>query len=194
MTSRFAACRLPALAAALVALSACVSATPPAVAPSGPAPKLPGRVVWTDGHNPIAVAQAGSAICPATSAAMAAQGLAATNAQRRAAGLPPLAGNRSLDAAAAAHACDMARRGTMTHQGTTTSGPMARAKAHGYRPQLIAENIAAGRFEISGVLAQWNASPKHRENIEIPSMRDFGIGMATAADGKTTFWTAVYAK
>lgn len=185
----------PLLAIALCLLAACVETTAPGPeTTSAAAPRLPGKVVWTDGHGAIAVASAGAAQCPATSAAMAASGLAATNATRARAGLAPFRGNPLLDRVAAAHACDMAKRGLMTHTGTSTKGPMARANALGYRPQIIAENIAAGRFDLAGTLAQWSASPKHRANIELPQLRDFGIGMATAADGKTTFWTAVYAR
>jgi len=186
----------PAALVALLCLAACgaTSTTPPQEVVSSPGPRLPGRVVWTDGHGDIAVAASGRASCPATSAAMAATGLAATNAARAQSGLSPLRANATLDRVAAAHACDMASRGTMTHKGASTTGPMARARQMGYRPQTIAENIAAGRFELNGTLAQWSASPKHRANITIPYLKDFGIGTATAADGKTTFWTAVYAR
>lgn len=186
----------PGALVAVLCLAACGAApvSPPTESVSTPGPRLPGRVVWTDGHGDIAVATAGRATCPATSAAMAATGLAATNAARAQAGLAPLRANAVLNRVAAAHACDMANRGTMTHVGTTTTGPMARARQMGYRPQTIAENIAAGRFELNGTLAQWSASPKHRANITIPALQEFGIGTATAADGKTTFWTAVYAR
>ena len=186
----------PAAVLALLSLAACAAApTAPPPAPGAAAgPRLPGRVVWTDGHGDVAVAAAGRASCPATSAAMAATGLAVTNATRAQAGLAPMRSDPVLDRVAAAHACDMANRGTMTHAGSATTGPMARARQMGYRPQTIAENIAAGRFELTGTLAQWSASPKHRANITIPQLRDFGIGTATAADGKTTFWTAVYAR
>lgn len=186
----------PAALVALLCLAACGTAptAPPTDSPAAPGPRLPGRVVWTDGHGDVAVAASGRASCPATSAAMAATGLAATNAARAQAGLAPMRSNTALDRVAAAHACDMASRGTMTHTGASTTGPMARARKMGYRPQTIAENIAAGRFDLTGTLAQWTASPKHRANITIPHLRDFGIGTATAADGKTTFWTAVYAR
>ncbi|WP_444431293.1 CAP domain-containing protein [Rhodobacter capsulatus] len=186
----------PAAVLALLCLAACAAApTAPPPAPGAAAgPRLPGRVVWTDGHGDVAVAAAGRASCPATSAAMAATGLAVTNATRAQAGLAPMRSDPVLDRVAAAHACDMANRGTMTHAGSATTGPMARARQMGYRPQTIAENIAAGRFGLNGTLEQWSASPKHRANITIPSLRDFGIGTATAADGKTTFWTAVYAR
>ncbi len=87
----------------------------------------------------------------------------------------------------------MARRGVMAHHGSRTSGPAQRVKARGYRPSVTAENIAAGRFGLDGVLQAWNSSPGHLGNILIPQLRDYGIGHAIAADGKTVFWTAVYA-
>jgi len=183
------------LPAVLCLLSACVAPPPaPSERLSTPEPTLPGRVVWTDGHGAIPVAAAGQAQCLATSGAMAATALAQTNATRARASLPPLRANPVLDRVAAAHACDMAKRGLMTHAGTSTKGPMVRARQLGYRPQTIAENIAAGRFDLGGTLAQWSASPGHRANINIPYLQEFGIGTATAADGKTTFWTAVYAR
>lgn len=69
-------------------------------------------------------------------------------------------------------------------------------KLTGYRPTVIAENIAAGAaglFNLDGTLEQWGLSPKHRANITIARMKEFGIGHAVAADGKTVFWAAVYA-
>ena len=172
-------------------------AAPPAPAPAvAAAPALPGKVIWTDGHGDLAVAAAGAATCPTTSTAEVSAALARTNAVRREAGLAPLTANPVLQRVAEKHACDMARRGLMTHAGTTTTGPLARAKQEGYRPRVISENIAAGapgRFTLTGTLEQWALSPKHRANITIAQMQDFGIGHAVAADGKATFWTAVYA-
>ena len=172
-------------------------AAPPAPAPAvAAAPALPGKVIWTDGHGDLAVAAAGAATCPSTSTAEVSAALARTNAVRREAGLAPLTANPVLQRVAEKHACDMARRGLMTHAGTTTTGPLARAKQEGYRPRVISENIAAGapgRFTLTGTLEQWALSPKHRANITIAQMQDFGIGHAVAADGKATFWTAVYA-
>lgn len=191
MTRPFSA---PFLALAAALLAGCVASTPGQEVLSQPDPKLPGRVVWTDGHGEIAVARPGQAQCPATSAAMGAAALASTNAQRAQSGQPPLRLNEALNRSAAAHACDMARRGTMTHAGSAASGPMARASAKGYRASFISENIAAGRFDLAGTLGQWGASPGHRANVTRPQARDFGIGMAVAADGKTTFWAAVYAQ
>lgn len=155
--------------------------------------QLPGRVVWTDGHGAINLATAGEPSCPATTPTDAATALAATNAVRARHGLAPLATDPTLQRVAELHACDMAARGAMTHEGSTTRGPMARAKQQGYRPRLIAENIAAGRFGLDRTLAEWSASPGHRANITIGSVRAFGIGHALAADGKTVFWASVYA-
>lgn len=163
---------------------------------STPAPTLPGKIVWTDGHHPVAVSSAGAALCPATTPAEAAEALAQTNGVRAAAGLAPLRLDARLQRAAEGHACDMARRGEMDHRGTATTGPAARVKAQGYRPQLTAENIAAGArgaFDLNGTLQQFAASPGHRANTTIRQMQDFGIGHAYSADGKSAFWAVVLA-
>lgn len=175
-------------------LAGCVSSAPQEQLSTTVSPRLPGKVVWTDGHGAIAVAARGAASCSALSGGEVAQALAYTNATRAQARQPALRVNARLMRAAEVQACDMARRGLMTHQGSTTSGPMARARAEGYAPRKIAENIAAGRFELPSVLAQWSASPAHRANVTLAGVQEFGIGRAVAADGKTTFWAAVYAK
>ena len=191
--------RSPSLTAlALVLLAGCAAAPPATeqVSMASASPRLPGGVIWTDGHGALAVAAAGTAHCVTTSGAEAATALAQTNAVRAQSGLPPLAINPALQRVAEKHACDMANRGLMTHAGSSTTGPLARAKQQGYRPRVISENIAAGaagRFTLGGTLEQWGLSPKHRANITIARMKDFGIGHAVAADGKTVFWAAVYA-
>lgn len=135
---------------------------------------------------------AGQVQCMETSADLNALGAQSTTEIRRARGLANVRPNAKLADAAARHACDMARRGQMTHHGSTTKGPMQRVKAVGYRPRLTAENIAAGRFGANGVLAAWEASRGHLDNILIPQVQDMGIGRAIGADGKTEFWAAVY--
>ncbi|MDO5621508.1 MAG: CAP domain-containing protein [Paracoccus sp. (in: a-proteobacteria)] len=147
-----------------------------------------------DGTSPydVQAAAPGQAQCFTTSAADNAKGAAATSAVRRAQGQVPVRANDVLARAAAAHACDMAKRGFMSHAGSTTTGPRPRAKALGFSPQIIAENIAAGPFSLDRVLAEWNASSGHLSNILIPQMTDFGIGRAIGSDGRTVFWAAVY--
>ena len=80
----------------------------------------------------------------------------------------------------------------MAHRGSSSSGPAARVKALGYAPRLTAENIAAGPYSLNRVLAEWNASRGHLENIYIPQVREVGIGRAVGSDGRTVFWSAVY--
>ncbi|WP_295048454.1 CAP domain-containing protein [uncultured Paracoccus sp.] len=148
-----------------------------------------------DGHDPHAMQlmQAGQATCLVTTASQNQHGAAVTSAVRRNAGLPPVQSSPVLAQVAAAHACDMAQRGRMTHLGTKTTGPGPRVKAAGYAPSVTAENIAAGPFSQERVLSEWNASRGHLDNILIPQVRDYGIGQAIGPDGKTRFWAAVYA-
>lgn len=87
----------------------------------------------------------------------------------------------------------MAQRGRLTHRGSRTAGPAQRVRGTGYEPVITAENIAAGPFEIAGVLAAWQGSGGHLANMLIPEVSDVGIGKAVAADGRTRFWSAVYA-
>lgn len=146
----------------------------------------------SDPHDVQATAP-GKAGCVATSAAENAAGVRATNAARARAGLPEVRSNMLLAEVAARHACDMATRGLMTHRGSKTTGPGPRVKARGYTPMLTAENIAAGPFDLPRVLGEWNASQGHLDNIMIPQVRDYGIGQAIGADGRTRFWAAIYA-
>lgn len=141
----------------------------------------------------VKAAPAGAANCTATSGQDNRAGAAATSQLRAQAGLPPVRASALLAKVAAAHACDMARRGTMAHSGSRSKGPAQRVKQMGYAPRVTAENIAAGPFGLGQVLGAWNGSPGHRDNIMIPQVRDYGIGRAVGADGKTVFWAAVYA-
>lgn len=134
----------------------------------------------------------GAAQCITTTLADNEAAAQVTNALRASHGLPPVRASATLGQVAAQHSCDMARRGRMTHIGSTTSGPSQRVKAAGYRPAVTAENIAAGPFSRGRVLQEWNASQGHRANILIPQIREVGIGSAVGPDGKTTFWSAVY--
>jgi len=141
----------------------------------------------------VQAAPPGAAQCIATSSAENAAAAQATSRQRAAGNLPPVRANARLAKAAAQHACDMARRGVMAHQGSRTKGPSQRVKGEGYRPRVTAENIAAGPFDLATVLATWNQSSGHLSNIMLPHVADFGIGKAVGSDGKTIFWAAVYA-
>lgn len=135
----------------------------------------------------------GKAQCFSPDASEQAAGVQATNAARTRSGLSPVRTNAQLARAAAAHACDMAQRGRMTHTGSSTAGPGPRVKKLGYAPRVTAENIAAGPYDARQALAAWNGSPGHLQNILIPQLRDFGVGRAIGSDGRTVYWAAVYA-
>lgn len=145
-----------------------------------------------DPHD-VQVIASGEATCLATTRDQNRIGAHRTNSVRSRVGFASVEPNDILAMVAAGHACDMAKRGRMTHVGSKTSGPGARVKVLGYKPALTAENIAAGPFDLQRVLHEWNRSPGHLENILIPNIRDYGIGQAIGADGKTRFWAAVYA-
>lgn len=159
---------------------------------------IAGCATTTSAPDPHAVivektVNAGQVTCTSTSTDTNRLGAASTNAVRSQAGLPPLRANSLLAQAAARHACDMAKRGQMTHKGSTTTGPSQRVKALGYSPRITAENIAAGPFDRKGVLSKWSGSKGHLDNIMLPQVNEFGIGHAVGADGKTQYWAAVYA-
>ncbi|SNR40454.1 Cysteine-rich secretory protein family protein [Paracoccus sediminis] len=141
----------------------------------------------------VQVSGPGDATCMTTSTGQNRDAANATNAVRSGAGLPPVRPDPVLARVAAQHACDMAKRGRMTHKGSATAGPGPRVKAAGYAPMVTAENIAAGPFSQERVLAEWDASEGHRANMLIPQVRDYGIGQAIGPDGRTRFWAAVYA-
>lgn len=136
----------------------------------------------------------GRPVCVYTSNLENSLGAAVTSKVRGDMRLPPVRPNTLLARVAAEHSCDMAARGMMTHEGTYTSGPGERVKLKGYRPAVTAENIAAGPWNLEQVLNQWNKSSGHMGNILIPAITEFGIGRAVSPDGKTTYWTAVYAR
>lgn len=153
-----------------------------------PAPVTPQHEPDPDLHLTVP----GAAQCIASNMAANNALAVASNHIRQARGLAPVSANATLGRAAAAHACDMAQRGTMTHIGSHSSGPGARVKALGYHPALTAENIAAGPFSQSRVLREWADSPGHLANILIPQLREVGLGQAIGTDGRTIFWAAVY--
>lgn len=140
----------------------------------------------------VVVSGPGEASCVTLSQAQAEQALALTNAKRSSGGLTPLRVNRVMMKIAADHACYQARSGVMSHAGKAGEGPKHRAKAAGYKPVIIAENIASGPYSVTQAVSAWNGSAGHIANIMLPQTRHFGIGSAVGPNG-FVYWTAVYA-
>lgn len=121
---------------------------------------------------------------PGTTPTFQAKLLALTNRDRFASGLPPLAGNDRLTAAAMRYAQILAAAGHLDHS-VDGSSPGGRIAAQGYAWQREGENIAAGQTSEEQVEQEWMASPGHRQNILGP-YHDVGFGMAQGQSG--IFW------
>lgn len=93
-------------------------------------------------------------------------------------GLPMLSEHPRLSAAAQAHAEWIARTGNYSHTGQGGSTPKQRAQAAGYKPCLVAENIAWGQRTASRVMDGWQASPAHRTNNLRDRLDHYGVGVS----------------
>lgn len=120
----------------------------------------------------------------------------AARADRRRCGLkrfgavPPLAASRALQAAAAAHAEDMARRGVMDHAGGDGSTPAERATRAGYAWRTVGENVATGQSTPEQVVEEWLDSPRHCANIMDADYTEMGVAVASNASG--VYWAQVF--
>lgn len=129
---------------------------------------------------------------PAELSALRAEALAAVNATRARSGLAPLAAHPKLDKAAQTHACDLARRGTLSHTGSDGSTFGARIHRTGYLRGTANENIATRTGGGTATVGAWMNSPPHRKNILAGRTREAGIGVALSASGHS-FWVMVTA-
>lgn len=111
----------------------------------------------------------------------------AINALRAQAGRAPLSLNAELQAAAEAHARDMAKYRYFSHTGRNGSTHATRAKRAGYSYRHLSENIAQNQPSMSVALNAWMNSPGHRKNILNSRARDYGLAVAKDANG-ITYW------
>jgi len=105
--------------------------------------------------------------------------LAAINAERLSNGRTALVYNKRLEAAARAHALDMAKRGFFSHTGSDGSDVGKRMKRAGYKYCFGAENVAFGQKSLSAVMAAWMKSSGHRKNILNRKVESVGLARAT---------------
>jgi uncharacterized protein YkwD len=124
-----------------------------------------------------------------------------TNAFRQQEGRPPVAPNPQLTTAAQDFATFMARAGQLSH---TADGrtPEVRAKAHGYDPCLIAENIASQHNPAGfttealaqGFFEGWQHSPDHRQNLLEPAVTETGVGVAQSEQTGTYYAVQLFGR
>jgi uncharacterized protein YkwD len=139
---------------------------------------------------PPATAAAGEADPAAASARI----VAATNTLREGQGLPALTRSPALDATAQAFAAYMANGGGYGHQADGRTAA-ERAKAAGYAPCLVGENIGfverGSGLSTDGLAAffadGWANSPVHRHNLLNRDASETGVGIARAAGAPKYF-------
>jgi uncharacterized protein YkwD len=115
-----------------------------------------------------------------------------TNSQRQDNGLPALAENEKLDAAAMIKAQDMFQKQYFAHESPSGAGPSDLAEDVNYDYLAIGENLALGNFKDDEALVQaWMDSPGHRANILNKKYKEIGVAVLKGAyEGETT-WIAV---
>jgi hypothetical protein len=92
--------------------------------------------------------------------------------------LPPLKQSAALDAVARSHAADMARRGSLDHDGFTQ-------RMNGY--MRAAENVAYGCDNADCTYRMWANSSGHRQNMLMSGITHYGLASAVSANGRR-YW------
>ena len=112
--------------------------------------------------------------------------LAEVNSLRASYGLSPLADDSLLDAAAAARAAEL----TVCMSHTRPDGRPASSIVtdYGIPCSYRGENIAAGYSLSSSVLAGWEESPSHLENLLNPVFTRAGISHTVTSSGYLDYW------
>ncbi|MGB0661155.1 MAG: CAP domain-containing protein [Mangrovicoccus sp.] len=100
------------------------------------------------------------------------------NAFRLEHGIAPLEPSQALTIAAQLHAEDMAARIVLSHQGGNGSQVSDRLEAQGYDWWSLAENVAFGQENPAQAMESWRKSDGHRENMLLPGVTQYGIGLA----------------
>lgn len=97
------------------------------------------------------------------------------NGIRAAASRPALSRNAKLDAAAQAHARDMARGKFFDHRGSNGSKVGQRVSGAGYRWCTVSENISQGYPDAAAAVEGWRTSAGHYRNIVAGKNKEYGL-------------------
>lgn len=115
---------------------------------------------------------------PGNASAMQAEVLTNLNAERKAQGLSPLRLSSKLSNAAQGHACDNAKRQSISHTSSDGGTLKTRLRKAGYAFRTAAENTGRGFASGARAVQWWMNSPKHRDNILLRKAREVGVGIA----------------
>ncbi len=109
------------------------------------------------------------------------------NVQRERHGLRPLRVSPRLEEDARLQAQQIATTGTFSHviPGQPYPTPAARARAAGYRWNILGENLAWGYPDAATAVAAWMGSPGHRANILSHDYVETGVFLAADAHGNS---------
>jgi uncharacterized protein YkwD len=113
----------------------------------------------------------------------AAEVVALTNAERGRAGLPPLAVDPLLMAAAQAHCAAWWAATSTTTSAPTAPRPGTGPRAAGSRRRTIGENLACGQRSPAEVVDGWTHSPGRRANILEREFGHMGVGFGGRRPG-----------
>ena len=108
----------------------------------------------------------------------------ATNRERAAQGLPALAWDSALAAAAQRHAASMAQAHAISHQFPGEAALLDRTSQAGAHFSLVAENVAEGP-DTGSIHSGWMHSAGHRANILDPELT--AIGIAVISQGRQLY-------
>jgi uncharacterized protein YkwD len=107
-------------------------------------------------------------------------------------GLGPVSANSRLNALAERQARAMASADRMSHNVSGTF--RVRLDASGYFVRTAGENIAAGYNDFEDVMARWQTSAPHRNNLLMRGATQIGIGKAYAPGTRyKVFWSLILA-
>jgi len=142
----------------------------------------------------LALAAPAQALCskPGGYQTMQADLVVQLNAERRARGLPAFVYSPKLDRAAQTHACDNARRHSISHEGSDGGRLVNRLHRVAYNYRAASENTGRGFANGTRAVQWWMNSPGHKKNMLMRQTRDVGVGIAmSSAPDSRLHWILV---
>ncbi|MCK4658790.1 MAG: CAP domain-containing protein [Phycisphaerae bacterium] len=116
------------------------------------------------------------------------------NMERTLADLDPLTWDDDLTGVAQGYACRMIEGEFFGHTDPAAkSGPGLRLTTAGYSYKVMGENLAMGQTTAAEVLADWLASPSHRDNIMSSEWTHIGLGVR-GDESDTLYWVIEFAE